>query len=283
MALTVKELNIYPIKSARRIALNEAEILPTGLAGDRMAMFVDPSGKFITQRQMPELAQLNVRQDGKTFHLSLDDGRALSASPTREEMRVRVWDDMMSAALASQEVNEELSNWFGREMSLCFVDEMTERFADRRWATSQVPVTFADGFPILITTTASLEALNANMQAHGEDHVPMERFRPNIVIENDTPWEDDFWQIIEIGGVEFDLVKPCSRCIMTTQDQLSGSRSVPTPMPAMVRLRMSGDHRVTGVLFGWNAVANGTGTLRLGDEVKILAKRDEGWPLRKRG
>lgn len=283
MALRIKELNIYPLKSARRIALQEAELLATGLKGDRVAMFVDPSGKFITQRQMPEFAQLNVRQEGNAFHLSLDDGRALTATPTDTEMRVRVWDDMMSASLASEAVNEELSAWFGRELSLCFVDQNTERFADRKWATANVPVTFADGFPLLVATTASLDALNADMQAHGEDNVPMERFRPNIVIENDTPWEDDFWQIIEIGGVEFDLVKPCTRCIMTTQDQQSGSRQVPTPMPAMARLRMSGDYRVSGVLFGWNAVPLGTGMLRVGDEVKVLARRDEGWPLRKRG
>jgi uncharacterized protein YcbX len=283
MALRIKELNIYPLKSARRIALQEAELLATGLKGDRVAMFVDPSGKFITQRQMPEFAQLNVRQEGGAFHLSLDDGRALTATPTDTEMRVRVWDDMMSASLASEAVNEELSAWFGRELSLCFVDQNTERFADRKWATANVPVTFADGFPLLIATTASLDALNADMQAHGEDSVPMERFRPNIVIENDTPWEDDFWQIIEIGGVEFDLVKPCTRCIMTGQDQQSGSRQVPTPMPAMARLRMSGDYRVSGVLFGWNAVPLGTGMLRVGDELKVLARREEGWPLRKRG
>jgi uncharacterized protein YcbX len=283
MALTVKELNIYPIKSARRIALQEAELTATGLAGDRVAMFVDPSGKFITQRQMPEFATLNVRQDEGNFHLSLDDGRALTASATDNEMRVRVWEDMMSATLASEEVNEELSRWFGRELSLCFVDQNTERFADRKWVADSVPVTFADGFPILISTTASLDALNADMQAHGEESVPMERFRANIVIENDIAWDDDFWQVIEIGGIEFDLVKPCTRCIMTTQDQQTGSRSVPTPMPAMARLRMSGDYRVNGVLFGWNAVPLSTGTLRVGDDVKVLAKREYGWPLRKRG
>lgn len=283
MALTIKELNIYPLKSARRIALDAAELTLSGLAGDRVAMFADPSGKFITQRQMPQLATLNVRQEGSTFILSLDDSRSLSAEPSGEEIRVRVWDDMMSASIATPAVNEEISSWFGREMILCFVDQRTERFADRKWATGDVPVTFADGFPLLIATTASLEALNENMRAHGEDRVPMERFRPNIVIENSEPWEDDFWQSIEVNGVQIDLVKPCTRCIMTTQDQVTGSRDVPTPMPAMVRLRMSGDHRVVGVLFGWNAVAHGQTTLKVGDEVKVLSRRDEGWHLKKRG
>ena len=283
MALIVKELNIYPMKSARRIALQEAELLAYGLKGDRVAMLTDPSGKFITQRLMPDLAKLNVRQEADVFTLWLENGPSLTASATDNEMRVRVWDDMMSAATASEAVNEELSSWFGREVILCFVDHRTERFADPKWAEGSVPVTFADGFPLLVTTTASLAALNANMQAHGEESVPMERFRPNIVIENDEPWAEDFWQTIEINGIEIDLVKPCTRCIMTTQDQLTGSRDVPTPMPAMARLRMSGDYRVTGLLFGWDAFAKSTGVIRVGDEVRVLSQRTEGWALRKRG
>lgn len=282
MVLRVKELNIYPLKSARRISLQEAELSERGLDGDRVAMVVDASGKFITQRQMPQLATLNVRQDSSQFFLSLDDGRQISAEPTDNEMRVRVWEDMMSASLASEDVNETLSDWLGQEVYLCFVDQQTERLADKKWAEGNVPVSFADGFPILITTSASLEALNADMEARGEGAVPMERFRANIVIENNIPWEDDEWESIEIAGIRFDLVKPCTRCIMTTQDQSSGSRDVPTPMPAMGRLRMSADRRVVGVLFGWNAIHQAQGSLRVGDEVKVISKREETWPIRQR-
>jgi uncharacterized protein YcbX len=283
MILTIKELNIFPLKSARGIALSEAEMIDTGLVGDRMAMVCDPSGKFITQRQLPALATLNVARSGNTWQLSLDDGRTIVAEPTNTEMRVRVWDDMMSVSIASEPVNTELSYWLGQEMILCFIDAKTERFADRRWVSSQTPVTFADGFQVLVTTTASLAALNENLTAHGGEPVGMERFRANIVIENEIPWDEDNWQQIEIGGISIDLVKPCTRCIMTTQDQRTGSRDAPSPMPAMGRLRMSADHRVAGVLFGWNGVPNGTGTLTLGDRVQVTQSREESWPLRKRG
>jgi uncharacterized protein YcbX len=109
----------------------------------------------------------------------------------------------------------------------------------------------------------------------------MDRFRPNIVIDHDAPFGDDHWEAIEIAGVRFDLVKPCARCIMTTQDQMTGSRDVPSPMTAMGRIRMSADRRVPGPLFGWNAVPRSTGSISLGDAVTVLNQR-EPWPIKQR-
>jgi hypothetical protein len=108
----------------------------------------------------------------------------------------------------------------------------------------------------------------------------MERFRPNIVIDCDEAWPEDRWAAIEIGGIRLDLVKPCARCIMTTQDQVSGSRDVPNPMPAMGRIRMSADRRVPGPLFGWNAVPRGEGTVSIGDSVTVVEGRPEGWAFK---
>ena len=110
----------------------------------------------------------------------------------------------------------------------------------------------------------------------------MERFRPNIVIDCDEAWAEDRWAAIEIAGLRLDFVKPCPRCIMTTQDQKSGSRDGANPMPAMGRIRMSADRRVPGPLFGWNAVPRGEATITLGDAVTVIADRPDGFAIKKR-
>ncbi len=143
-------------------------------------------------------------------------------------------------------------------------------------------MTFADGFQILVTTTGSLSALNEDLATHGSSPVGMDRFRPNIVIDCPEPWQEDRWAAIEINGIRLDLVKPCARCIMTTQDQLTGSRDVANPMPSMGRLRMSADRRVPGPLFGWNTVPRGEGMIGVGNFVKIIEERSEGWAFKRR-
>lgn len=144
------------------------------------------------------------------------------------------------------------------------------------------PVTFSDGYQILLTTTASLAALDQDMEAHGEGSVGMERFRANIVLDTDEAWAEDRWAAIDINGIRFDLVKPCTRCIITTQDQTTGSRDAPSPMKAMGRIRMSADRRVPGVLFGWNLTPRGEGTIAVGDEARVLEERVEGWAIKRR-
>ncbi|MGV1951613.1 MOSC domain-containing protein [Agrobacterium vitis] len=280
----LSDLCIYPLKSARGIALGQADIRPEGLSRDRQLMLVEPSGHFVTQRELPELARLDVRLDGEFLQLQLDDGRSISLSLKSFTSRksVTVWRSLVDSALADPAVNDTLSQWFGRPLELVFFDERASRLANADWAGPDTPVTFADGYQVLITTTASLDALNADMESHGEGMVAMDRFRPNIVIDGALPWEEDQWASVAIGGLRFDLVKPCARCIMTTQDQKTGSRSGPSPLAAMGRLRMSGDKRVPGPLFGWNAVPRAIGTLRLGDTVEVLERRPEGIELRKR-
>ncbi|MCB5203390.1 MOSC domain-containing protein [Neorhizobium sp. T786] len=282
--MRVSELNYYPLKSARGIALPEAEIGRTGIPGDRRMMITDAAGKFITQRELPLLARLTVTPRGASVHLAMDgqgDHYAQQPDP-RRRIDVVVWQSPVSAALADDVTNARLSDWLGRDTRLVFFDDQAERTASTEWAGEGTPVTFADGYQVLVTTTASLATLNADMRAHGEGEVGMERFRPNIVVESDEPWAEDGWSSIEISGVTFDLVKPCARCIMTTQDQQSGSREVTNPMPAMGRLRMSADRRVPGPLFGWNAVPRHTGHIKVGDPVRVIASRETTWAIKKR-
>ncbi|QKJ92384.1 MOSC domain-containing protein [Agrobacterium pusense] len=280
--MRVTELNIYPLKSARGISLPDSAVSAEGLPGDRRAMLVDPSGHFITQRELPAIATVLARHEDGGMLLSRDQHGEIVARPSGERMDVAVWKSIVSANMADAVTNDTLSAWLGREVKLAFFDNASKRIASLEWTGNETPVTFADGYQILVTTTASLAALNDNMRENGEDGVGMERFRPNIVLETDEPWAEDAWEAIEIGGIRFDLVKPCARCIMTTQDQTTGSRDVSSPMKAMGRIRMSADRRVPGPLFGWNVTPRGEGRLSVGDVAKVIEERPEGWAIKRR-
>jgi uncharacterized protein YcbX len=281
--MRVSDLFIYPLKSGRGIAMSTAEIDAFGFPGDRRAMITDPDGHFITQRELPELARIDARTDASSLRLSMVDKEFLVPLPSADRrIDVSIWKSIVSAALADDDSNRTLSQWLGRDVRIVFFDEGARRTASAEWAGDGTPVAFADGYQILVTTTGSLKALNADLQAHGEGSVGMERFRPNIVIDTEEAWPEDRWAAIEIGGIRFDLVKPCARCIMTTQDQQTGSRDVPNPMPAMGRIRMSADRRVPGPLFGWNVTPRANGRVAIGDTVKVLEVRPEGWALKVR-
>ncbi len=281
--MQVTGLFIYPFKSARGIALPQARIEAMGLAGDRRMMLVDPSGHFITQRELPELARLTAIPGAAYLTLRLYDGREAMVAPPHPEHRmdVAIWKSIVSAAVADDSVNATLSHWFGRPVKLVFIDGESRRQASAEWAGENAPMGFADGYQILVTTSGSLRALNEDMERHGEGAVGMDRFRPNIVLDHDEPWAEDGWTGLEIAGVRFDFVKPCPRCIMTTQNQQSGSRDGANPMPAMGRIRMSADRRVPGPLFGWNAVPRGEGVVSMGDIVTVLGVRG-GWAIKQR-
>ncbi|MCJ8240185.1 MOSC domain-containing protein [Peteryoungia algae] len=281
--MQITNLFIYPFKSARGIALPQARIDAMGLAGDRRMMLVDPSGQFITQRELPELARLTALPAAAYLTLRLEDGREMMVAPPQPDNRmdVAIWRSIVSAAVAHDSINDKLSDWFARPVKLVFLDGQSRRQASAEWAGENSPMGFADGYQILVTTSASLRALNEDMARHGEGDVGMDRFRPNIVVDCDEAWAEDAWTGLEIGGIRFDFVKPCPRCIMTTQDQQTGSRAGANPMPAMGRLRMSADRRVPGPLFGWNAVPQGEGLVRVGDAVTVLGSR-EAWAIKQR-
>jgi uncharacterized protein len=282
--MKVASLHVYPLKSARAIDLGAVEVSGWGLSGDRRYMVCDPEGSLVTQREVQALAQVAARVENGVLTLTKEgEVSAIRAvfDPERR-LNVRVWDDPLSASLASPEVDAEISRWLGRDLRLVHADDCSHRACNPAWAGEGVETGFADGFPILIATTGSLKALAEEAERLGGAGFGMDRFRPNIVIDDDRPFADDYWEAIDIAGVRYDLVKPCTRCIMTTQDQMTGERGGPDPMPAMRRIRMSGDRRVAGVLFGWNAVPRAEGRVSVGDTVTVVSERPEGWPLRTR-
>lgn len=276
--MKVQSLHIYPLKSGRGLSLPTSRLDAFGLAGDRRFMLVDPDGRFITQRELQALAQIVAVVENEELKLVHDGKTIVNVDwQARARRTVEIWGQAVSAARADDASNAALSALFGRQVELVHADAETVRISNPAWAGEGVRTGFSDGYPVLVTTTASLDALVAQSRAEGMQDYGMDRFRPNIVIEQPDAFAEDQWASISIGGIRFDLVKPCPRCIMTTQDQLTGERGAADPMPAMRSLRLSADRRVPGVLFGWNAVARAIGSVSVGDAVEVLERRPDGW------
>jgi uncharacterized protein YcbX len=278
--MKVEGLNIHPLKSGRAIPVESATIRLDGLVGDRRYMVVEPDGRFITQRELQALARVEATAVGESLHLEMEGRQLFASFEPDDRLDVTIWDSPVSAAVADEAVNETLSDWFARPVKLVHMDALAVRAEGEDWAGSPAPVGFADGFPVLVTTTGSLADLNRTLAARGQEPVGMDRFRTNILVTNEEPWAEDLWEAIEINGIVFDFVKPCARCIMTTQDQMTGERIGGNPIQGLAEKRMSADRRVPGVLFGWNAVPRGEGEIRLGDTVRVTKTRTERWPMK---
>ncbi|PHR94105.1 MAG: MOSC domain-containing protein [Robiginitomaculum sp.] len=271
--MSVKSLHIYPVKSGHGVDLQTVDVHQRGLRGDRRFMLVDAEGMFITQRQSPKLAQLHVQTTDMGLVLSWPDREPLIVGFPDPACRksVKVWRSQVDTAIAAQGVNDVLSIWLEKPVALVFMDGASERLANEAWTHTPAPVSFADGYPVLVTNTASLEALNTLISANGEASLPMRQFRPNIVIQSDEPWGEDGWTQLTIGDVVLDLVKPCARCVMTTLDQNTGEKQGREPLRALKTLRSSTDPRNPGVIFGMNAVPRQLGVIRVGDMVSTGA------------
>ena len=201
------------------------------------------------------------------------------AIPTSGARRsVPVWSDQVDAVVADDEACAWLSKALDREVRLYFMDEAAERLSSEKWHKPGL-VNFSDMYPVLIANTASLDALNQVIENGGDAPVGMERFRANIVVEGADPWAEDFWKVIEIGDVIYDVVMPCDRCVVTTKDQQSGATMGKEPLKSLAKIRLSADPRINGVLFGWRAIPRSEGNIAVGDVLRVLETRPEGWPL----
>lgn len=269
-------IHIHPVKGGRAIALDTAEVNREGLAGDRRWMLVDADGRFQSQREMPSLARLGTEptEDGVILTYGDEGERFVPFPDGSERLEARLWADRLDVALSGEETNAAISRWFGKPLRLVYQDRL-EREADEDFAPAASPVSLADGYPLLVTTTDSLRDLNSRLVYDGDEPVPMSRFRPNLVIDDTGPWREDEWRAIRIGGVTLDLVKPCARCKVTTVDQLDGVVTGGQPLDILRETRFSANRKVPGVLFGWNAVPRGGGRLDLGDLVEVLERREE--------
>ena len=270
--MRVAALYIHPVKAMRAVPVDEAVVTPTGLRDDRRWMVVDERGDFLTQREEPALARISARVSSPSRNLELSaPGRpdmAIDAPAPGAPRRVRVWGDECEAISAGTEVAAWLSEVLGRRCELVYLPAGAERVVDPEYATD-ARVGFADGFPFLIATTASLADVNARLERAGRGPaIDMRRFRPNIVVEGSAPFEEDAWRTIACGDVRFSLVKPCGRCVVITVDPDTAERGK-EPLATMARYRT----RNREVYFGQNAVlapGSATGRLRVGDPVAVI-------------
>ena len=261
--ITVRSLHIYPVKSCRGISMDGAAVVPTGFRYDRQWMVVGPDGGFLSQRSNPVLARISTRIERDRLILEAHGRSHLeiaAGEPDGDECSVTVWNDRCGAVSAGPEAAEWFSSLVGSPCELVRQPDAGVRQVDRRYADQGDRVAFADGFPFLLISRASVDELNRRL---GEP-VPADRFRANIIVDGCKPHAEDHWIEITIGEVGFRIAKPCARCVVITTDQMNGTRSL-EPLRTLAGYRM-----VDGkVLFGQNLVHLGMGELHVGDEIRI--------------
>jgi len=266
-AMKLSDVYLYPVKSCAALALEEARVEARGLAGDRRWMIVDADGRFITGRQFPELTLLHARPAGGGLTLDAPGMASLHVAipaPSERTDVVEIWKKPVAATFASIESGEWLSRYLGTVARLVYMDDRVQRQVDPEFARAGDIVGFADSFPIMLLGRGSLELLNSQLEVP----VSMTRFRPNLVIDIDTPHAEDEWTRIAIGDVEFDVAKPCTRCNFVNVDPSTGRKSHDgQPLKTLTAYRRFD----IGVTFGRHLIPRSTGVLRRGDEVRLLA------------
>lgn len=282
-------LHIYPVKSLRGLTVNSAEVDALGLVGDRRFLLVDPQGQFLTQRALPRMAQIETALTAHDLVLRAPHGGSCSVplvAPTSAPLvKVRVW---RSEGLLAEDCGVEVAVWLSQFLRTpCSLVRIGEKFRrpvlERRPYSSAPPdaptiegrvissdlFTFADGFPFLAVSEGSFANLNDHLVAHGEEPVPLDRFRMNLVIAGNDAFAEDGWSRVRIGSLTFRSGGPCARCVITTTDQFTGERGH-EPLRTLASYRRDATDS-TRINFGLNLVhETKSGVLRVGDKVEIL-------------
>jgi uncharacterized protein YcbX len=268
MSLSVASLHVYPVKGLKGIEVAEARATDRGLQHDRRWMLVDLAGEFFTQRTHPKLATIWTELMDDSLELSAPDVGSVEVPFEPESdvpARVRVWNSVCDALPASREADRWLSDYLGTPCRLVYMPDSTRRPSNPVYAGPQERlVGFADGYAFLMIGRASLEDLNARLVARGQAALPMNRFRPNIVVEGSAAYAEDGWKELRVGEALMRGVKPCGRCEVTTTDQATGEVRGPEPLATLSTYRSSDEF---GVMFGMNFVALQPGVVRRGDRI----------------
>ena len=273
-SVSVTGLFSYPVKGGRAISHTNASVLTTGLSNDREWMVVDARSspaRFITQRECPAMAilQVDVNSDGG-LKLSTDERDALRVEPpTRNSLiKVQVWNHETIAL----DAGDAAAKWLASKLGLSYPVRLVRFNRDMRRECNRVyagdsgaHTYFADGYPLLVTNTASLSDLNLRIGGGADGTLPMNRFRPNLVLDGLPAWDEDHIDTLKINEVVLKLAKPCVRCEVTTTDQTKGIRPSEEPLNTLARFR--NNQQFGGVTFGWNAVVLMPGNISTGDLV----------------
>lgn len=262
-SMTLAGIYRYPVKSLRGAAFDSLEVGRHGLLHDREWMVTDADGRFLTQRQEPRMALIgtHVSDDGRLTLDAPDTAPIEVDNELHHDVEVVVWRDRVRASPVDAATDDWLSAFLGRRCRLVRFPADRVRAVDPAYAQPGDQVGFADGFPFLLISQASLDALNARLQSP----VPMRRFRPNLVIDGCDPHAEDGWRRLRIGDLVLRVAKPCSRCIIPTIDPDTAQRG-PEPLRTLMTYRK----RDNQIFFGQNLVHDGPGRLARGMTVEVL-------------
>ncbi len=270
----VSALHLYPVKSLRGFAVPAVEIDELGFAGDRRFLVIDEAGKFQTQRQIARMALVSTTLANGILTLSAAGAGSIrvqtASDPTARLHPVAVWK---SEGMQAEDCGPAAAAWLSNFLQLkCRLVRIGEKFSRPVLKSAARPgdlFTFADGAPFLIVSEASVVHLNARIQENHGEPVPINRFRPNIVVNGCEAFAEDGWSRFRIGDVVFRNAGTSQRCIITTTDQFTGARGK-EPLKTLATFRRDPASR-SEVIFGINVIhETKRGTVRVGDQVELL-------------
>lgn len=269
MSASLASLHVYPVKGLKGIDLDRADCTDRGIEHDRRWMLVDRQGQFLTQREHPRMATIWTDLADGVLELSAPDmpGVEVAILPdTAPTLRVQVWNSTCDAAPVSTFADAWLSEYLGLACRLVYMPDESVRHSNAKYGGEGHRVGFADGYAFLATSEGSLADLNQRLRGRGQSSVPMNRFRPNLVISGTEAFAEDGWRELRIGEVVLRAAKPCGRCQVATTDQMTGEVTGPEPLATLSTFRENADH---GVIFGMNLVTVKPGVVRVGDAVEL--------------
>ena len=270
--LSVNQLYIYPIKSLGGIAVASALVTNRGLQYDRRYMLVDRNNIFLTQRELPAMALLRTAIEDNELLVchkdNLADKLRLPLVPETSELTamVKIFDDLCKG----QYINDEADKWFSDKLNfpcrLVYMPESTKRKVDEVYAFNDDITSFTDGYPVLLIGQSSVDDLNSRLK----ETLPMNRFRPSIVLAGGQPFEEDTMEQFSINEINFYGVKLCERCVITTTNQDTGIKGK-EPLKTFAEYRMTKNK----ILFGQYVLCGGEGVIRVGDEIRVVKTKPE--------
>ncbi len=257
-------LHVFPIKSCAPLTPGSARVEARGLEHDRRWMVVDANGKFLSGRKHPRMTLISGERVAAGWRLEAPGMPPVILAATQAaRIEATVWGSVVDAGAATAEADAWISGYLGTTAHFVHMDAAAQRAVDPVHARSGDEVSFAQGFPLLLISTAALDLLNSKLATP----VPMLRFRPNLVVGGTLPHTEDGWRRIRIGAIEFEVVKPCTRCVFTTVDPSRGRFDAQgEPLRTLLSYRRG----PSGVTFGQNLIPRGTGLLEVGDAVEVI-------------
>jgi uncharacterized protein YcbX len=263
--IELKEIVIYPIKSIAGVSVQEAYAGERGFENDRRWMLIDEHNKFITQRQHHQLALVQLKMSGETIELTHTDA---SMGSIRIPLKISgnpglpadIWDNQVNVIWPELEADSWFSDYLGQTCRLVYLPDESVRRVDPDYVSENVNTSLSDGYPYLLANMASLR----DIEIRSGVSLSMTRFRPNLVVDSGTAFEEDKWKELRGGEVAFRAVKPCARCVLTTIDPQTGVAGS-EPLQTLSTYRKTGNK----ILFGQNMIALRYGNIRLGESLVV--------------